>query len=99
MSNTQIAFLAGFLTGRGAFGVQDGRHFMFIKALDEEIAEAAMHEWGGHVTLRPSENGFSTVYKWQASHEDARRAIEDMTPHLVGVKRERAEALLGAVAA
>ena len=28
MTDTQIAYLAGFLTGRGAFGVQDGRSWM-----------------------------------------------------------------------
>jgi hypothetical protein len=62
MSEAQIAYLAGFLTGRGAFGLQDDRHWLFLRTLDRDIAEAAMQEWGGHLSLQTTEDGHKTLY-------------------------------------
>jgi hypothetical protein len=54
MNDTQVAFLAGFVSGRGSFGVgENGRSYLYLKRLDPGIAEAALRTFGGTSGLAP----------------------------------------------
>ena len=47
MEEARIAYVAGFMTGRGGFGLdKESYHWFYFRARDLEIATAAMHEWG-----------------------------------------------------
>jgi len=98
MEDTQIAYLAGFMTSRGGFGFnKDGWEWMYFRTLDHEIAAAARDEWGRVITERADKG--TTSYKYTATGTEAAKAIADVTPYLMGLKRERAEELLAGAAA
>jgi hypothetical protein len=93
MEATQVAYIAGFMTGRGGFGLdKDGYEWFYFRARDPEIATAALTRWGGYVSENNSE--YATTYKYTATGDKAAKAIADVAPYLVGYKRARAEAIL-----
>jgi hypothetical protein len=97
MEATQMAYIAGFMTGRGGFGLDsDGREWFYSRAQDPEVATAALHEWGGAVSEKV--DPYMTTYKYTALGEQAAKAIADVAPYLMGVKRRRAEKLLVTIA-
>jgi hypothetical protein len=90
MEATQIAYVAGFMTGRGGFGLNKaGWKWFYFRTLDPEIARSTRDEWGGVVTERV-DNG-TTSYKYTVTGEPAAKAIADVAPYLIGLKREGAE--------
>jgi hypothetical protein len=98
MEATRIAFIGGFMTGRGGFGFsKDGWEWMYFRTLDHEIAAAVRDEWGGVITERVDKGTIS--YKYTATGTEATKAIADVTPYPMGLKRERAEELLAGAAA
>ena len=98
MEATRIAYIAGFMTGRGGFGLdRDGHEWFYFRARDLEIATAALHEWGGAVSEKV--DLYMTTYKYTALGEQAAKAIADVAPYLMGVKRGRANELLAGVPA
>jgi hypothetical protein len=93
MHDAKIAFIAGFLTGRGGFGLNaSGVPWLYFRSLDSEIASAALERWGGAITENAT--GDPTSYKYTAFGPTAIRVLEALEPHLCGYKRHRAEELL-----
>jgi hypothetical protein len=93
---TTIAYLAGIITSRGGFGYDGGRAWLYFMTLEPEIADEALGLWDGHVVKSYAVNG-DIKHKFAATRGSAPAAIEDIRPHLRGSKRERADAVLGAM--
>jgi hypothetical protein len=91
---TTTAALAGYVVGRGGFGRDKGRYWVYFFTLDHEIAATALDLWGGHITERRTSDGKSPQYKYVPDNETARRVLEEMAPYLMGEKRRYAAELL-----
>lgn len=98
MQDTQAAFIAGFMTGRGSFGVNDEYWpWLYFRSLDPEITSRALERWGREITTN-REKGSPVSYKWTTGGA-ALRALEALALYLVAYKRSRAEEMLARTAA
>jgi hypothetical protein len=89
-----LPFLAGFVSGRGGFDEADGRVWLFLLALDHEVAADAVSRWSGWITARDHYHTGQQLFKWTVTNDHALRALSDMAPYLRGFKREKALRLL-----
>lgn len=85
-------FIAGLLTGRGGFGEDDGRVWLFFITLDQEVAAEAAALWGGRITARAYND--TTQWKWTVTGPNVPRVLDDLLPYLRGSKKHKAEELL-----
>ena len=88
------AYLAGFLSGRGGFGTDGEKWWVYFHTLDHSLARTAMDLWGGYITEQRTKQGVAPKYKFTANGHEARGILETLTPYLMGEKREHADEVL-----
>jgi hypothetical protein len=89
----RVAILAGFVMGRGGFGLDGSRYWLYFLSLDYETAAEAIDLWGGFISERRTQDG-KPQFKYTAPASEVPEILEEMAPYLLGYKRERASELL-----
>lgn len=98
ITETDKAYLAGFIDGEGHLGVKTSPYFYPLvevtQAIEKPIQE--LHKlWGvGYLSSRPN-SGFNArmLYKWTIRAAKAANLLKEVLPYLV-IKRTQAEGLL-----
>jgi hypothetical protein len=89
MRDIKAATMAGYVLGRGGFGKDGPRWYLYLFTLDHDLAVATMDLWGGRITERRTRDG-QPQYKYIADASDVPEILEEIFPCLMGEKRERA---------